>query len=104
MPLTRLRQASDDPLTSRLALGLAGAIVGVLGFWAAVAARPQPVLHLLFLMLAALGLYLVTRAIFKRASHARAVLMNPVFRPLGFACLALAIPLAALIRGSHRSG
>lgn len=100
MLLTRIREAGADGLTSRIALALAGAATACLSVWLVLDAAGQPPYQMLFVGLGFLGIYLVGVAIFSRSAGAKTILLSYFFAPVGILCIALAMPLAALIRYS----
>ena len=97
----RIRVASDDGLTGRIALALTGGSAFVLFAWAAVDASPQVPYRLLFVALAIVGLYFVGRAVFSRKPRVRPILLSLYFAPLGVVFVALAMPIAAAVRSTR---
>ena len=61
---SRIREASEDGLTGRIALALAGASLAFLCAWFAVDATGQAPFQLIFAAFAVFGVYLIVRAIF----------------------------------------
>jgi hypothetical protein len=94
----RIREASEDGLTGRIALALAGGSVAFLCTWfAADGIGPAP-FQLIFAAFAVFGIYLIGRAIFSRAPRVAPILLSYFFAPIGVICIAIAMPLAAIVR------
>ena len=98
---TRIREASDDSLTGRIALALTGVSSVVLCALVAANVSDQGPSQYFFVALAIVGLYIVGRAIFSRTPRARPILLSLYFAPVGVFFIALAMPIAAAIRSSR---
>ena len=93
-----IRQASQDGLTGRVALALAGIATASMSIWLALSAVGPLPYQLFFIGFACLGLYIVGLAVFCRAPKARSILLSYFFAPIGIVCIAFAMPIAAAIR------
>ena len=103
MLFTRIREASEDGLTGRIALALAGGGLAFFCAWFAADAQGQAPFQLLFVAFAALGIYFVGRAAFSQTPRVGPILLSYFFAPVGVACIAVALPLAAIVRSLRRS-
>jgi len=95
---SRIREASEDGLTGRIALALAGGSLSFLCAWFAADASGQAPFQLVFAAFAVFGVYLIARAIFSRAPRVAPILLSYFFAPVGVVCIAVAMPLAAIVR------
>ena len=89
--LARIREASEDGLTGRIALALAGASLAFLAAWMAADAAPQVPFQLLLIPL------------YSRSTRAAAILLSNFYAPVGVVCIALAMPVAAAVRSMKRA-
>jgi hypothetical protein len=79
----RIREASEDGLTGRIALALAGGSLAIVCAWFAADATGQAPFQLIFAAFALLGVFLIGRAIFSRAPRAAPILLSHFFAPVG---------------------
>lgn len=106
MLFRRIHEASHDPLTGRIGLFIFGAMLaaGSLALWTNPLASTNAGYAVLFIACGLLGAYLLGLAIFSRKQRGHAVLLSRFARPLGLVCLAIAMPLASIVRKLNARG
>ena len=91
MLFTRIREASEDGLTGRIALAFAGVVTTCVAAWLMSDAAQQLAYQVLCGGFALIGVYLVGLAFFSRSPAAKPILLSYFFAPVGIVCIAIAM-------------